>query len=301
MFALLLGWSPDSQTVLVWNTGSLVANSADGLTVRALAGTRTVAWLPDNQVLLFAPEDLLVSGSPLALFRVNPQSGEREAVPVRLDDPHWPDFLRIAGALAAHGVAYDKTAFHDFHRAAPLPDGSWAYIEWSDAVKDMQAPLCATWTIRQTAQQAHTEPVNLFESPFTTFLSDLTALPDGSLLFLNWTLDDCQFFGEMNVELLRMMPGQEPVIITNEIDPGPQANPNEIDTLGYWSARKYAITPDGRYVFWIGKGDVEGISLLNITDLTSGETAALLADVVLPDGAGLFANVFWVPRPAEEE
>jgi hypothetical protein len=296
IFATLLGFSPDSRTVLVWNSGAVIAASADGLNVQALAGARTVAWLPDNTALLFAPEDPLVSDSPLAVFRVVPEFGPRERVNISLDDSASPDFLPLAGTLAARGLTYDSAAFHDFHRAAPLPDGSWGYIEWSGAVKNMQAPPCATWKIKRTGSES--PPGILYTAEATSFLSDLTALPDGSLLFLKWTLDGCRLDGPMAVELLHLVPGQEPVLITGEIDPGEQTDLNRI---GYWQARKYTVTPDGRYVFWIGKGDVEGVSLVNVTDLQEDITAPLLADVVLPEGTGRFADVFWVSRPVEGE
>jgi hypothetical protein len=296
MLATLLGWSPDSSTVLVWNNGAVIAANADGSDVQALAGARTVAWLPDNTALLFAPEDLLVSDSPLALFRVEPEFGQRERVNIPLDDTVPLDFLSLAGTLAARGMIYDRAAFHDFHRATPLPDGSWGYIEWSSAVKNMQTPPCATWTIKRTG--GNTPPDMLYMAEATSFLSDLTALPDGSLLFLKWTLGGCRFGGPMAVELLHLITGQEPVMITGDIDPGEQTDLNRI---GYWQARKYTVTPDGRYIFWIGKGDAEGVSLVNVTDLQDDITAPLLADVVLPEGTGRFADVFWVSRPSEEQ
>jgi hypothetical protein len=297
LYAILLGWSPDGQTVLVWNSGTIVASSVDGLNVEILAGTRTVAWLRDSTALLFAPEQLIDRASPLAVFRVEPDFGHRTKVDVPLDDAVWPDFLHLAGALAERGLAYDGTAFHDFYRAAQTPDGDWVYIEWSETVKNMQTLLCDTWEIRR----AGTPPETLYTAENTTFLSDLTALPDGSLLFLKWTRNRCHYFGKVTVELVRLVPGQEPDVITSRIDPGAHADPNRIGTLGYWRARKYTVTPDGRYVFWIGRGDVEGVSLVGVTDLRENLTAHLLADVVLPDGEGQFADVFWIPRPVEEE
>jgi hypothetical protein len=271
--AILLGWSPDGQTVLVWNSGIIVANSVDGLNVQILAGTRTVAWLRDSSALLFAPEQLIDRAAPLAVFRVKPDFGQRTKVNVPLDDAVWPDFLHMAGALAERGLTFDGTAFHDFYRAAQTPSGEWVYIEWSETVKNMQTLLCDTWEIRRAA----TPPETLYTAENTTFLSDLTALPDGSLLFLRWTLDGCHMLGNMTVELVRLVPGQEPVVITAEIDPGAHANPHRIGTLGYWRARKYTVTPDGRYVFWIGKGDVEGVSVVGVTDLRENLTAHLLA------------------------
>lgn len=292
----LLGWSPDSQTVLVWNNGAVIACRADGSNVQAWAGARTAAWLPDNTMLLFALEDLLVSNSPLAIFRVTPDLGQRKRVNVALDTSTPPDFLHLVGALSAHGITYDSTAFHDFHRAAQLTDGSWGYIEWSDAVKTLQTPPCDTWKIERT--QGNKPPDTLYEVEDVSFLSDLTALPDGSLVFLKWVVNGCHPRNPMSVELVHLIPGQEPVTLTGEIDPGEHPDLNRI---AYWQTRKYTVTPDGRYVFWIGKGDVESVSLVNVTDLQDDIMAPLLADVVLSEDIGRFADVFWIPRPTEEE
>ncbi len=286
LFATLLGWSPDDQTVLVWNDGAIIANRTDGSNLQALAGMRTAAWLPDNSVLIFAPEVPAEPGSPLAVFRADADFGQRE----RVDTPVTvPDFLDLADELAALGFVYEPSTLNDFHRAAPLGDGSWAYIAWSDAVRNQTAPVCETWQIRQT-----TTPDALYTSNSTTFLSDLTVLPDGSLLFLKW--DGCRETRDMVVELLRLVPGHVPVEITGDIDPGAMDDANAISGS---HARKYAVTPDGRYVFWIGWGDVEGVSLLNVTDLDEGITAPLLADLVLPEGGGRFAGVYWIPPPVE--
>ena len=203
MNGALLGWSPDGQSVLTWNNSAIIASGTDGLEVQAWAGLPSLAWLTNSRALVIAPEDLTVRSSPLTVFRVDPQTGVRTDLQIPLDDS--PDLMHITDVLAARNLHLHPTAFHDFHRVAPLPDGGWAYIEWSDAVKQMNAPLCATWELRRT------QPDDvLLTSLDTTFLSDLTALPDGSLLFLRWTLNGCRFLGGTTVELLRLVPGEEP-------------------------------------------------------------------------------------------
>ncbi len=311
---LFLGWAPDSQSVIVWDTNSLLLARRSGEiialpdtdTAAWQPGIHTVAWLPDSSVLLFATKEPAGgSGSPdgtgeprLAVYRYDPATAERTMLDLNITDLALLDFMYLEKTLHEHGTIYAET-FNATHRAARLPDGSRVYIDWPLPVKSFQADVCSTWEIRQQAQGETDPPQTLYTVDDTTFLTDLTALPDGSLLFLRWALAGCQFSGVMDVQLIRLVPGQEPQVITDEIDPGSNANPNTVIMLGYQRGRKYTVSPDGRYVFWVGGGSDTNTSSIRVTDLEYDVTATLLTDVMRPFEIGGFEDVFWVPQPED--
>ncbi|NDJ75559.1 MAG: hypothetical protein GYB65_04805, partial [Chloroflexi bacterium] len=130
-----------------------------------------------------------------------------------------------------------------------------------------------------------------------TLLSDLAALPDGSLLFLRWQMPGCQGAGDetdLTVELVRLVPGQEPEVISADIDPG-QSILGGFDNLLDLRGQKYNVTPDGRYIFWIGRDSELTRSSLYVTDLQADTTTELLAASVEGEDAIGFDDVAWIP------
>jgi hypothetical protein len=177
-----------------------------------------------------------------------------------------------------------------------LDDGATrVYISSPESAQFFNVEICDTWTIQQRPR-AGGAPETIYSVAETTFLTDLAALPDGSLLFLRWALSECRFTGTMEVELLRLVPGEaEPTVIAAPIDPGMNGNPNDIRFMGYQRGHKFDVGPDGRYVFWIGGGLAARASSVHVTDLETGATATLLTEVLTPSGEGSFEGVYWLP------
>jgi hypothetical protein len=209
--------------------------------------------------------------------------------------PLMIDFMYLEGGLYQAGYVYDDT-FHDYHRAALLPDGTRVYIDLPLSFKTSALEICGTWEIHQRPRESNEPADIIYMAADTTALTDLTVLPDGSLLFLRWAMTDCDFTGAMQVELLRLVIGEDAAVIASPVDPGLNSNPNEIRTIVMLRGRKYAVTPDGRFVFWIGGGFlVDGSSAIRVTDLETGAAVSLLTVTYSPSGEGGFENVFWVP------
>lgn len=293
---ILPGWAPTGAAIFSFNQDGLFLIRADQPVAQPVSGTQHAAWLTDGSALLFDTAGDAVPGdeqSPLALYHFDPATGERTRLDITIDDPASADFMLLEPALYAMGLVYDET-FIDYHRAALLPDDTRVYIDWPLAVKQGENDLCGTWQIKRQPRTETTPPDVIYTVDDTTFLTDLAALPDGSLVFLKWTLAGCQFTGAMGVELLRLVPGEQPTVIADQIDPGYNANPNEIGHLGTIHGRKYAISPDGRILAWIGGGTATGTSSIYLTDLQTGGTALLLTDSA---GSHGFESVTWVPGP----
>lgn len=293
---LLPGWLPDGRA-LAWDRarGANLIDPAAG-TIAYLGGQARLAWLADSSLLLVddAEPDTRIVDEP-ALYRVDPESGERVALEIAFSYP-LRDFLALEDDLAALGYRLADN-FHDYHRTDLLPDGARVFIEQPANAGMRAMPYCQRWRVLMRPRDAAsgTEPEAIYSDPETTFITDLTALPDGSVLFLRWVLEGCEFMGEMRVELIQVVPGEAPVVLTGAINPGLNGNANDVTRLLYESRRKYDVSPDGRYVIWIGGGLQAGSSSLNVIDLDTGDTAPVLAQPVSVSGANHIETVFWLP------
>lgn len=290
---LIVGWSPGTAAPLTWNQQTGLVQAGDG---QSIGGLTQAAWLTDGSILFFGARPGTENDRPPtpAVFRFDPATGEHTALDVEVGEfPLMIDFMYLEGALYQAGYVYDDT-FHDYHRAALLPDGTRVYLDLPLSFKTSALEICDTWEIHQRPRES-SEPDTIYSADNITALTDLTALPDGSLLFLRWAMTDCAFTGTMQVELLRLVLGEEPTIIASPVDPGFNSNPNEIRTIEIQRGRKYTVTPDGRYVFWIGGGFMlDGSSTIHVTDLETGESHALLTTRWSVSGTDGFENVCWV-------
>ncbi len=292
---LLPGWLPGGHA-LAWDRarGANLIDPAAG-TIAYLGGQARLAWLDDGSLLLVddAEPDTRIVDEP-ALYRVNPDSGERVALALAFDYP-LHDFLALEADLAALGYRLADD-FHDYHRTDLLPDGTRVLIEQPANAGSRGMPYCQRWAVlaRPRAGGPAVEPETIYSDDQTTFITDLTALPDGAVLFLRWVLEGCEFLGEMRVELIQVMPGESPVVLTGEINPGLNANANDVARLLYESRRKYDVSPDGRYVIWIGGGLQVGSSSLNVIDRATGDGGQVLAQAVSASGSNHIETVFWV-------
>jgi hypothetical protein len=257
-----------------------------------ISGAPFMAWLDDGSILgLMGGGQDAFGQQEIFVAHMDRTTGEQTPVDLTIPDVMSADFVNLEPDAAALGYTYADT-YRDFYRAARLPDGSRAYIQWPDWVKAPQdLVMCSHWEIRQQPTTGEMQPI--YTSDDTTALSDLTVLPDGSLLFLRWALDGCNFTGNLVISLMRMVPGEEPTVITDQIDGGLNGTPNELRTLSFVHGRKYSVTDDGRYVFWIGGGLLAGQSAIHVTNLETGESTMLMQvdRASLADG---FEDVHWV-------
>jgi len=96
-------------------------------------------------------------------------------------------------------------------------------------------------------------------------LSDATALPDGSMLFLEWHLPDCEL-GFPFILLRRLHADGELQTITHEIFPG--LNPYVYDSQ---VPRRFLLTPDKAQIIWLGGSQDERLMHINLYDLATGQ------------------------------
>jgi hypothetical protein len=291
---VLLDWQPGGDVIAFWGpTVGISLVRVDGSSeVVPISGAPFMAWLDDGSILgLMGGGQDAFGQQEIFVAHMDRTTGEQTPVDITIRDVMSADFVNLEPDAAALGYTYADT-YRDFYRAARLPDGSRAYIQWPEWVKAPQdLVMCSHWEIRQQPTTGEMQPI--YTSDDTTALSDLTVMPDGSLLFLRWALDGCNFTGNLVISLMRMVPGEEPTVITDQIDGGINGTPNELRTLSFVHGRKYSVTEDGRYVFWIGGGLLTGQSAIHVTNLETGESTMLMQVDRTSLGDG-FEDVHWV-------
>lgn len=291
-----VAWSPDGSQLLIF------LPQRDGLHVIGRNGThlepgglRIARWTTDGSIVTAGlPEGYTpASSEPVQLVArvIDVNQGQSRVLDIPLDDNL--DLLAVEPALMEAGYELASTPTI-YQRTVLLPDGSRVYLDWpSGAVFNNSREMCYDWEIHQRSRTEEGRPEVLATIEAATAVSDLTRLPDGTLLFLRWTLTDCQFVGAMQLDLMRLRPGETPEVLIAGLDAGASGNPNEIRELAAIHGRKYAVSPDGQYVLWLGGGYTTGTTTLNITELATGRTTPLLTDTLAQIGEG-FESVIWL-------
>lgn len=279
-------WSPDAQWVIL-SIGALGKRlvSRDGTLSFQLSGLTTGRsdWLDDGSVLLV---DIRPEGDPPAevyreVSRFIPSTGE--SVPLDVDLDALPDDpSAIDDALAALGV--------DVVPSSPPLD---TYIVPPGSARAGSTIACDDWSIGRFADTDDGLRETLYSAHEAYRLSDLSALDDGSLVFLEWRIPGCRMINRPEVALKRLVPGAtDAETLAGGVFGGVG--------LGQIGASSYmALSPDGRYVAWIGGGLDTGESSLNLVDTHTGATTLLMRetntsglDSAFIDGQ-MFNAVYW--------
>jgi len=280
-------WSPDGQWVIL-TIGAMGKKlvSRDGAQFFHLAGLTTVQsfWLDDGSILIIdaRPEGLPPVEVYRAVSRFIPSTGE--TVPLDVDLAALAsDASGIIDALAALGVDFVQS---------PAP--SDIYIVPPESAMSGSTAACDDWSIDRftdTGDDVLREP--LYSVQDTYRLSDLWTLDDGSLVFLEWRIPDCRMINRPEVTLKHLVPGAgDAETLAGGVFSGVG--------LGQTGSPSYtALSPDGRYVAWIGGSLDTGDSSLNLIDTHTGATTLLMRetntsglDSTFIDGQ-MFSAVYW--------
>ncbi|MCQ3932021.1 MAG: hypothetical protein DPW16_16345 [Chloroflexi bacterium] len=292
--ANIVGWTPDSvlyAEIQIRGDGPvadffLAKQDGSGVVDVSPEGVMS-GVLADGTLLLNAVSE---DQTALTLNRYDPATEtSTEIGTVALDNENFgATILAIIDTLQTQGLDLSDTFFTNgsvrsgddillTQLASPAPGG---------------VALCGLWEISKVGIPESTLVYSIEDA---TLLSHLRVLPDGSLLMLHWWLEDCNI-NELHNEILHVSTDGQSSVSVAEIDPGTEVN---LSFLAGSSGQKYDVTPDGRYVLWIGGGLRAGYSAVNVTDLQTDTTATLMrqmqsgsADSFLENQ--IFSNVFWI-------
>ncbi len=122
------------------------------------------------------------------------------------------------------------------------------------------------------------------EQPNGLNVNSLKWLEDNSIFFALQTSQTCESIPDGAI-LMRVVPDGETETIT--------------ENLAYSQGQPYTISPDGRYVAWVGIDREAGLSFLGITDLQNGTGGMLLSanlDSASDESTNPpFSAVYWIP------
>ncbi len=292
--ANIVGWTPDSvlyAEIQIRGDGPVAdffLAKQDGTGVvdmspeGAMSGT-----LADGTLLLNAVSE---DQTTLILNRYDPATAaSTEIGSVPIDNNNFgATIVAVINTLQTQGLALSDSFFSN---TSIRSGDDIIYTQLADPAPGGVA-LCGMWEVHKAGVP---ESLLIYSIEDATLLSHLRVLPDGSLLMLHWWLEDCNITNLHNEILHVSADGQSAVSLT-EIDPGTEVN---LSFLAGSSGQKYDVTPDGRYVLWLGGGLSAGFSAVNITDLQTDATATLMrqnqsgsADSFLENQ--IFSNVFWI-------
>ncbi len=292
--ANIIGWTPDSvlyaeiqirgdgpvaDFFLAKQDGTGVVDvSPEGF----LSGT-----LADGTLLLSAISE---DQTTLILNRYDPATAtSTEIGSVPIDNNNFgATIVAVINTLQTQGLALSDSFFTN----TSIQSGEDIIFTTLASPAPGGVALCELWEVRKAGVP---ESPLIYSIEDATLLSHLQALPDGSLLMLHWWLEDCNI-SELHNEILHVSADGQSAVSLTEIDPGTEVN---LSFLAGSSGQKYDVTPDGRYVLWLGGGLQAGYSAVNITDLQTNATATLMrqtqsgsADSFLENQ--IFSNVFLI-------
>lgn len=242
-------------------------------------------WLADDTLLgLEYDWNQLAQLNELSrVWRFDPAVGTLQVID-DLDVAQYQDnWGGLMVALEGRGIQFTEPPldpnsegfFADGLETTPV-DGNWSDI-------------CNVWAIRQHNGEATT---TIYESGDVAQITGVFPLPDGSYLVGERTYTNCDI-DLPTANLRRVVPDGDALLLTDTLDPG-------VDGFGFGAGWNLSVSPDSRYLLWIGGGILTGESTLNLTDLTTNTTTVLRQEAfdIVRDGSvgesARYKRVHWI-------
>lgn len=302
------GWSPDNEWALVVDVlgQRWVVVNHDATIAYEVGNASTGVWLSDNRLLLMElnppfsqlgfttiPDE---GQQVVGLSILDPVSGETSALnlsPEVMSAAY--DYLGLIEALPSVGLSLAPVP--DLTGYVAQVDGAWWAVQLPRDVLAFQPHPCDTWSIASVTEGA--DPQTVYQATDVVWISDLTPLSDGSVLFLEWAYVACDIQGTMTVRLLQWLPTGEVMEVTPAVSPIEEGR-NNLSLMIFTQSRRFAVSPDEQYVLWPAGGLESGVAELRVTELSTGVTATVIAAGLRRDSnayldTAMFSAVFWVP------
>jgi len=259
-----IGISPDGKLAAGLTGGTyrtqLFYYNLDNPTPELVAGSTQTAygWFfnADSDLIWWAAND------PTAIQKLDPATGE--SAPWEETEIQLPHTFGLA-------VSPDETRIANIPVVVTQgPNGPITPAECFDStVQIIQQPVNPTDVIGE-AETVYTETGLIASAP--------TWLDDEHLLFVKLGSGTCgRIEGEADraIMLLDLHAGGAPRSVA-----GPLGNArDQNDAAQLWGGQLghlYSLSPDGRYVAWIGGEYDEGVSTIQVTEIETGETTEIL-------------------------
>lgn len=286
-YAFVIGLSPNGEWVTVSNPpGDIFLVRVDGTSERVRLGafnSLAALWLEDNTILQVIFDVLPGTfggpntNTPIAAASIyDPET----QVVIELDDA-VVDLLSNIGVANLTNPFATATVMNDVNTILGdvLPaalSGAVAYPE--EGILSITAPIpdtpgtpvfCGTWRLERIFEDGTSEALLILED--TLFINNPMELEDGTIFFEQWYLEDCDISRRV-AALVKLSPDGTLQTITNTVDPGDSQN------YGFFfgdTGPRTNLSPDERYIAWIGGGLDAGYSTLNLYDVEQNVTIEL--------------------------
>lgn len=310
--AFLQGWSPNGDYLLarLIFSNEIYLSSADSGVNELLSDTGVAFWLADNRVMLFeftiAPTSVNsfisdVEREPAqAAYIIDPSTLEREELTVDLSSivTAYPfeetvQLLRDTG----YDIATHPTNFGFFTRPDPEAD-RYVVVNPPAAYDAFIANNCETWEIVRIEDGQRR---SVYVSENTAHLSDLSPLPDGSVLFLQYEILNCDGGNAIqSISLMRLYPDDRVELLRDDLSPMDGGDARSIGAYLFNKGHRFALSEDSRYLLFSTGDQNNLIARLHILDLETGAERVLYESRRADDLNDFYANVqiesiFWTP------
>lgn len=279
---LLLSWNADGTWLTYIDNGLYVAAADGSFQSEPILDAEEAIWLDDDTLLYTVEDD---EGALIAVMRYDPTT--QTSTEVLLDyDPAEDGLLSLEDELFELGYRYASP--NVLNLTVINPDGDSRFTIFQPANRSATG-ICDEWSIvRSNPETGDMETIYANEE--THALSNLHIMPDDSVLALRWFRQDCAFSNAIEAELIRVYPDGEVEVVTDRILVNTSAV--QINNL----ERRYTVSPDGRYVMWIGRdGGAAGDTTLELMDLEAGVQKRVAQMPALSGSRDVFfSSVTWL-------
>jgi hypothetical protein len=229
---------------------------------------------------------------------LSPETGEVSTLGIPLNSiTDVSDISNIELTMQRNGMALapNVDAFATGNSVL-MPDGTRVSVVYPESSRSYQTSVCETWRIERLLPSGEIE--SIYSEEDVVHLSNLTALEDGSVLFLRWKFEGCLPNVPMSVSLLRLHPDGNVSTVAEGVTPIEDGRTN-LFGLPFAAGHRFAVSPDEIYVVW-PSGDLNNRQArLNITNLNTGDQAVLMEFAGSNDSGRfldnqMFRAVFWI-------
>lgn len=294
-FADIESWSPNGQWTVVRRfedddsfTDIYAIDGAEP--IETLTPVVVTAWLTDNTVLFYEVDD---ENNIANVLRYNPATDEYldidlDMSQVSTENTFFENYSLISEQLAVNDLELVRT--HDQIGQTVVDTTSNTYVTIVQPEAMSSTTVCEDWIVQRGGREIATS--TLFDVEDTHALTDLHQLPDGSIIFLRWFKDECDFSEALQAEIIRVFEDGTSEVVARDLYVNVQNMFFSNNNFRVVEPRM-DISADGQYLLWISQAEpTRGDVALNLKDLTSGESAVLL---VTPEADGtLFRTVQWI-------
>jgi hypothetical protein len=301
----ITGWSPDGQWVIVNDVigPKYHVISIDGTMTHELGDVVYPMWLEDNRVLLIVVDRTLINAAfsfepqlVIGASIFDPTTEETTELDLDMEAVAYPlDYNGISVTIQSEGLRLAQTTDAIGYSVVLPNEDVRLSVQIPEANLSFKPEQCNVWTIDKLTDEGDIETV--YTASEIMWITDLTVLPDESVLFLEWSSEGCSVDG-MRLVLKRWMPTGDVIQVVEGISRIEDGR-NNLNLLIFNQGHRYTVSPDGQYVVW-PSGDIDHRPAhLNLTAIDTGETLTLLeansggsANNFMDND--MFRSVFWV-------